>query len=130
MKTQLQIRTEVYNALTNSTDITDIVGNRINWVNRPTVEVPEDSYPLIVYQFISMGGSYTLGDTFLSSEDFMLQTTVYGDPDDITEFDNLVQAVKNAMNGIKWRNVTSSGEITDDTINKVLMPLRWEDFNV
>jgi hypothetical protein len=34
------------------------------------------------------------------------------------------------MNGIKWRNITSSGEITDDTINKVLMPLRWEDFNV
>lgn len=127
MKTQLEIRTEVYNVLTNSTEITDIVGNRIYWVNRPTVE---DLYPLIVYQFISMGGSYTLGNTFLSSEDFMIQTTIYDDPDDITEFDNLVQAVKNAMNGIKWRNVTSSGEITDDTINKVLMPLRWEDFNV
>ena len=127
MKTQLEIRTEVYNALTNSTDITDIVGNRIYWVSRPTVE---DLYPLIVYQFISMGGSYTLGNTFLSSEDFMIQTTIYDDPNNVTQFDNLVKAVKNAMNCIKWRNITSSCEITEYTINKVLMPLRWEDFNV
>lgn len=127
MKTQNQIKVEIYNALMGSTAITNIVGDRVNWINKPDIA---DTFPLITFQLISVTGNYTLGNTFLSSEDYMIQITPYADHGDMLKMDTLVQAIKNVMHTLKWRMKPASGEFFDDTVKKILSPTRWEDFNV
>lgn len=124
MLTQTQIRTEVYNAL-NVTAINAIVGTRIYWINRITVD---NTFPLITYSLINLSGDYAFG-IVPSAEDVTVQVDLYVSPEEITQMDSLAQLVKTSMEAIDYRQTTTSGEYFDAETNKNIVAIRFERVN-
>lgn len=127
MLTQLQLRTEVYNALIADTALTNIIGTRLFWLSRPT---SEDTYPLLIYKIFDSPADYAFGLIPAISEEFTFQIDVYTDPNDITNMDTIIERIKVIMTTIGYRNTSSPIEFLESTINKIIRPTRWERINV
>lgn len=124
MKTQNQLRAEIYNALyANST-----LPNDIYWIARPTVI----NSPIIVYNVLDTTGAYVYGSGAIvrSSEDFTVQVDIYVSPEEVNLMDSYMEAVKTVMETINYRNLGSPVEFFETDINKVVRPTRWERLNV
>ena len=129
MKTIKQVRAEFYNALISDTDLTDLVDDRIYWLNRPTVK---NTFPMITYQYFDTVGEYTLGGTGVnrSVDDITFQTNIYVDKSDIDAMHDIMECLKTVLNGIGYRNINSPITFFEVDIDKNVKPMRWEGFNV
>lgn len=121
MKTQSQLRSTVYNALLNSTAIT----NNIYWLSRPTVS---NQFPCITYGVLDTTGSYAFCGK--QSELFQIQIDLYCDPSEITAMDTQFEGIKTAMEGAGYRLISSPAEFLEADINKIVRASRWEVVNV
>lgn len=122
MKTQAQLRTELYNALYNDTDIT----NNIFWLGKPT---STSSFPCVIYSFMSNIGNYAF-QGWLTSEEIIIQLDVYTEPSDKTNMDLTINKLNSIMQSINYRNVGMSAEIFLEDIQKIVRSTRWEKYNV
>ena len=129
MKTLKQVRAEFYNALTNDTDLTALVGNRVYWLNRPTVE---NTFPMITYQYFDTVGEYTFNPTGVNraADDIIFQTNIYVNVDDIDGMHDIMERLKVILNGLGYMNINSPITFFEEDINKNVKPMRWESFNV
>ena len=122
MKTQAQLRTELYSALYNDTTLP----NEIFWIGKPTIT---STFPCIIYTFLDDIGGYAFGDG-LVTEDITVQLDVYVDVSDKTNMDIIIQKLKSVMYGIGYRNIGMPIEFLEADIDKILRPTRWEKYNV
>jgi len=118
MKTETQLRAEVYNAITSIATV--------SWLSKPTTS---DAFPLMTYQLLSSSSEYSFG-VVRSAEDRAFQIDLYVAPDDIVNGDNKLDAIKTAMENIDYRQSGSTAEFLDTDLNKVIKVTRWERYNV
>lgn len=121
MNTQTQLRATVYNALKNSSTVTD----NIYWLSRPTVK---NDFPCIVYYVLDSFGQYNFCGK--SSEVVQMQIDLYIDPKKISTMDTQYEAIKTAMESINYRLISSPAEFVEEDINKIVRCSRWEIINV
>ena len=117
MKTETQLRAEIYNAL--SPIVT------LFWLGKPT----KANFPYAVYQKIDNSGSYSFGIE-RSAELVVFQVDLYTEPSEIVAADNLYDSIKTAMESIVYRLTGGTPEFLEEKINKVIKVIRWERFNV
>ena len=122
MKTQAQLRTELYNALYNDTVIT----NNIFWIGRPTAS---SSFPCIIYSFLDTTGAYAFTE-WLTSEKVIIQLDVYTGTKDKTSMDTTINRLNTIMGGLGYRNIGAVAEFFLEDIRKIVRPTRWEKWNV
>jgi len=122
MKTQAQLRAELYNSLKDDITLPD----EIFWVGKPTVT---DTFPCIIYLMLNTLGGYAFQDG-LVSEDFTVQLDVYTDVSDGTNMDIIINRLNTVMESICYRNIGMPSEMFDADINKIVRPTRWEKINV
>lgn len=122
MKTQAQLRAELYNALKDDTTLPD----EIFWIGKPTAT---DTFPCIIYSILNTVGGYAFQDG-LVSEDFTVQLDVYTDVGADANMDTIVNRLNTVMESIHYRNIGGSIEFMDADINKIVRPTRWEKINV
>ena len=118
MKTETQLRSEVYTALVSAVPTF--------WLSRPTTT---QTFPLAVYRRIAGEGEYSFG-VVRSAEDVIFAVDLYVDPKNIVEMDNTLDTLKTAMETINYRQVGSDAEFLETDINKVVRVTRWERYNV
>ena len=122
MKTQAQLRTELYSALYANTTLP----NNIYWIGKPTIT---STFPCIIYTFLDDIGGYAFSDG-LVSEDVTVQLDVYVDLGDQANMDIIVNELKSVMYTIGYRNIGQSVEFLEADIQKIMRPTRWEKWNV
>lgn len=129
MKTIKELRTEFYNTIKNDVTISGIVSDRIYWMNNITVS---NTFPLITQQYFETNGEYSFDATGVNrvADEIIFQTNLYVDPQEIDQMDDLVEALKTALNAIGYRNINSPIEFFDSEIMKNIRPMRWERYNV
>lgn len=129
MKTIKELRTEFYNAITSDVTLQGLIGNRLYWINRPTVS---DVFPLITQQYFDTSSEYTFDATGVNrvADDIVFQTNIYVDPQEINQMDDIVEQLKVVLNAIGYRNINAPVEFLETDINKVARPMRWERYNV
>ena len=81
MQTQAQLRAIVYNALLADTDLTDIIGDRLYTIGKPTIS---NTYPLLTYRFFDTSAGYAFNENSAISEDIIFQINAYTEVGDIT----------------------------------------------
>lgn len=118
MKTETQLRAEVYNVLSPVCTT--------GWLSKPTLN---SSFPYIVYKLLDSSSDYSFGIT-RSAEERAFQIDLYVNPSAISDSDNKLDSIKTAMEGIKYRQVGSGAEFLDSELNKIIKVTRWERFNV
>ena len=126
MKTETQITAEIYNALTTNATLVSLISTRTYWIGRPTVN---NTFPLITYAKVDTSSDYAFGLS-VQSEDVVIQIDVYTDPTEISQMDNIVQAVKGVMHGLCYRLISASPQFVETDISKIMRALRWERINV
>ena len=121
MKTETELRTEVFNALDGNVNIPAVF-----WKANPPSNA---TYPSVWYSRLETIGDYVF-TTHLNSETIQFQVDVRTDPNDITNMDLLVQEVKDTMHTLNYFNINSPNELFDSEINKNVRVTRWEIQNV
>lgn len=129
MKTISEIRDEFYNAIIDESTVTDIMpADRLDWKDPDK----DDDFPLMTYKYFDTNGVYTFGSASAEVErvadDIVFQVDIYADT--IDNMDGLVEGLKVALNKIGYRNINSPVEFFDQTVNKMVRPMRWERSNV
>ena len=118
MKTETQLRAEVYNAISSIAPTF--------WLSRPTLE---QTFPLMVYTKLDISSDYSFGID-REAENHIFQIDYYDYPNAIVTLDNNLDAIKTAMESIDYRLIGSQQEFIHDTLNKVVKVTRWERYNV
>lgn len=126
MLTEKQITAELYNALTGDATLTNLIGDRLYWIARPT---KDNTFPLIVYSKVDNIAGYAFGGS-LQSDEGVVQLDVYTDPSEVNQMDDIVQAIKPIMQGLCYRNTSTPPQFLEADINKIVRPIRWERINV
>jgi len=119
MKTETELRTEVYNAL--KVNVTNVY-----WKGNPPVN---PSYPSAWYSKLDNVGGYVFG-THLNSEEIQFQVEIITNVDDITGMDSTLEDVKTSMHSIKYRLFSAPNETFQTEDNKNSRITRWEIQNV
>ena len=127
MHTQAQLRATVYNALIGDTALTDIIGDRLYTIAKPTIS---EAFPLITYSFFDTSAEYAFGGSSARSEDIIFQINAYTDPGKISQMDAIIERIKAVMTGINYRNISSPITFLEEDIDKIVRPVRWEIINV
>jgi len=129
MKTIAEIRTEFYDTILADVNIINVIGDRLYWINRITVE---NTFPLITYQYFDTSGEYSFDPTGVNrvADDIIFQTNIYVSPQNIDVMDALVERLKVSLNAIGYRNINSPIEFLEVDINANVRPMRWERYNV
>lgn len=129
MNTIGQVRSEFYNAILADTNITNLISDRLYWINRITVE---NDFPLVTYQYFDTSGEYSFDDTGVNrvADNIVFQTNIYVSPQNISDMDTLVENLKTALNAIGYRNINAPIEFLDSEIQMNVRPMRWEKWNV
>ena len=129
MQTIKQIRTEFYNTIINDVALQNLIDDRLYWINRVATN---NIFPLITYKFFETNGMYTFDPTGVNrvGDDVIIQTDIYVEPGEIEQMDDIVEALKVALNAIGYRNINAPIEFFEADINKNVRPMRWERFNV
>lgn len=118
MKTETQLRAELYNALSSICTV--------GWLSKPSLT---SSFPYVVHKLLDSNSEYSFG-VVRSAEDRAFQIDLYVDPGKIVDGDNKLDAVKTAMENIDYRQVGSNAEFVDNELNKIIKVTRWERYNV
>lgn len=118
MKTETQLRAEIYSAL--SGIIT------LSWLSRPT---KDQTFPLAIYKCLDTSNEYSFGIN-REAEERIFQIDLYISPSEVVLADTLTDSIKTAMEGLKYRMTGSQAEFLDSELNKVIKVSRWERFNV
>ena len=126
MKTEAQLRAEVYSELLANTDLTDVIGNRLYWISRPTLE---NDFPLVTYSRLDGPSTYAFNHS-VQSEAISFQFDIYVDTGKAEDMDSIVEAIKDSMENICYRLISTSPIFPETDINKNVKALRWERLNV
>lgn len=128
MMTQNQIKALFYNALVNDASLQAIIGDRLYWIAKPT---ETDTFPLITYTIFDTTGSYVF-DNFVSAsnETYTIQFNIYAGPSDLVNMDAIYERLKAVLVPLCFRNITTPQEFLEESINKVIRPVRFEYINV
>jgi len=100
MKTESQLRAEIYTAISN------IVPTY--WLSKP---LTNSVFPCIVYSMLNSSSTYSFGTT-RQAEDRAVQIDLYVNPSAVTVGDTKQEAIKTAMEAINYRQVGSSSRIS------------------
>lgn len=118
MKTELQLTTEIYNALSSIVPLF--------WISRPTID---QTFPLAVYKKLDASNEYSFGIN-REAEERVFQIDLYTSPSDVVTTDNLIDSIKTAMEGLNYRLTGSQADFLDTELNKAISVTRWERYNV
>ena len=121
MRTQSQLKAEIYNTLLNDTILT----NDIYWLGRPTVS---NAFPLITYSSIDSYAQYSFEAR--ASEVVQFQLDLYVDTSAMAVMDAQYEQIKIVMEGLDYRLMSSPAEFLETTLNKIIRVTRWEIINV
>ena len=122
MKTQSEIKTEIFSALYDNT----IAGKNVKWLAKPASPV----YPLLVYSLIGDSKDYEFQNNNSTSKTILLQVDIYVDSQEIQKMDTLVEEVNTAIENICFRAINGGPEFLDTDSNKIVRSLRWEKIYV
>lgn len=131
MLTSVQLRDEIYTAVTSNVTLQGYLGNpmRLHWLGRVTVE---DTFPKAIYSKIDAVGDYAFG-VDLQAESLVYEVRIYTDTQDASalgyKIDLINDSLKTSMHGIGYMLIGSSAELLDESINKIVSITRWERIN-
>jgi uncharacterized protein (DUF1015 family) len=124
MKTDIQIKADLYTAITSNTTITNLVSNRVYWFNQQ-----QNDYPMISYSMLDIASEYVLGGCVILSNEYIdVQVDVWGKFKDMQAVSTIVDQLKISLNAIGFMMIPGNTEVLDgDVIQRVT---RWRYLNV
>jgi len=122
MKTQAQIKAEIYNALYADTTLP----NNIYWTSQAKLI----SFPCLVYELIAGGADYVFNTGVRNSENIAIQIDIYTDAGQMASMDTIKNQLHTVMEGLYYQNIDNGQEFGDEETGKVVRPTRWVKVNV
>lgn len=127
MKTEAQIKAEIFTAITTDSAIIANMGTRFQWMLKPTVT---ETFPMATFQILDTVGSYVLnGCVNRNNEKVDVQITLYSDYSEYPKMDTIANDMKRVMESLGYM-LTTSPEFIEESINKVARTMRWTVQNV
>ena len=124
MKTDLQLKAEIYTALTTDATLTGLISNRVYWFN------PQgQDFPMIAYSLLDVTAEYVLGGCMILSHEYVdFQIDVYALFGQMTQLSQIVDRVKVLMMGKGYMMLPGNPELLES--DRVQRIMRWRCINV
>lgn len=123
MKTDAQLKAEIYTAITTDTQLNTLIGGRLFWFSQK-----KNTCPYMVYSVLDSNASYVLGGCVIMSHEFIdIQIDTMVKFGDIQLLSDIIGRLKVVMSSIGWMMIQGNNEILeDDVITKFT---RWRLIN-